>query len=531
MMTRTRKKRKMKAKAEPKPDQQHLYEGDQGKLGDYKGYKWGMFLRAPDIFFMFRRRCGDKLVPLGQIAEIRFGTKSGCDKFFLPKDITEKAVGEKISDKDFKDHYGIKRSEAGKLRIVSAGNKQAKVVESEYLEPEVHSLRDNDLIDIEVEKLARKALMVSDSKDDLKGTYVHKYIEWGEKQDYHEGTSVQGRITDERSWYDLTWALRPDLILPKIQQYRHIISTNTDHLICNSSLLSVFARETSVELLCAVLNSTITALFKQYFARMHGREGSLQLDVYSARIMLVPDPRQANSDVRKRLKKALTSMRKRKILPLVDYDSDSEELTGDLASPDRQELDDAVLELLGFTNAKERRAVQRELYSEITRIYREIRAGELVMRKYRAITARAGRPTAHSIADEIWDELGDKPVYRSPVDFIPPKVKSVEVTIPEGRAKITKGGLFEPAGVQIGDTIIPTDNMLSSTLIKLISDIGITGPVSIPVNPLTVRKALEDHAAYVDTTNTQFTELAAGLTADEHMQERVVRELWRRMRR
>jgi hypothetical protein len=258
---------------------------------------------------------------------------------------------------------------------------------------------------------------------------------------------------------------------------------------------------------------------------------SLQLDVYSARIMLVPDPRQATGDMRRRLRKALASMQKRKILPLVDYDSNSEELTGDLAQADRQELDDAVLELLGFTNAKERREVQQELYAQITRIYREIRAGELIMRKYRAITARAGRPTAHSIADEIWDELEDKPTYKIPLDFIPPKVKSADVTIPEGRARITKGSLFEAAGVQVGDTLIPTDNQLTSTLIKLLSDIGITRTVSIPTNPLTVRKILDDHAAYVDSTDTRFRELAAALTADEHMQERVVRELWRRMRR
>jgi len=520
-----------KVKVEPKVDQQHLYEGDQGKLGDYTGYKWGMFLRAPDIFFMLQRRCGDRLVPLGHIAEVRFGTKSGCDKFFFPKDITDAVVAEKISEKEFKDHYGIKRTETDKVRIVLAGDKEVKLIEPEYLEPEIHSLMELDSIEIDPAELGRKVLLVSETKEELKGKYVLKYIEWGEKQGYHEGKSVKGRVTYERNWYDLTDSRRPDLVLPKIQQYRHIISINPNHMICSSSLLSVFANKTSAELLCAILNSTVTALFKQYFARMHGREGSLQLDVYSARIMLVPDPRQAEGNVPKRLKKALASMRKRKSLQLVNVDSEEGSFTGDLSFSDRQELDHAVLELLGFTDPKEREEVQQELYIQITKIYRDIRAGERIMQRYRLITARAGRPTAHSIADEIWDELADKPIFRTPLDFITPKVKLVEVNIPEGHAKISKVNLFDSGGVQIGNTLIPTDNQLSSTLIKLLSDIGITGPVPIPVNPLTVRKVLEDHAAYVDRINQQFTELAATLTADEHIQDRVVRELWRRMRR
>jgi hypothetical protein len=56
------------------------------------GGKWGIYLRAPDIFFKLLDRCGSRLVPLGQIAEIRFGVKSGADDFFFVRDVTEDEI-------------------------------------------------------------------------------------------------------------------------------------------------------------------------------------------------------------------------------------------------------------------------------------------------------------------------------------------------------------------------------------------------------------------------------------------------------
>jgi hypothetical protein len=45
--------------------------------GEYHGGKWGIHLRAPDIFFKLLDRCGSRLVPSGQVAEIRRGLHRG----------------------------------------------------------------------------------------------------------------------------------------------------------------------------------------------------------------------------------------------------------------------------------------------------------------------------------------------------------------------------------------------------------------------------------------------------------------------
>jgi hypothetical protein len=53
------------------------------KTARYIGNKWGgKYLRAPDIFFTILEKGKGKLVRLGDIAEVRFGIKTGANDFF-----------------------------------------------------------------------------------------------------------------------------------------------------------------------------------------------------------------------------------------------------------------------------------------------------------------------------------------------------------------------------------------------------------------------------------------------------------------
>ena len=53
----------------------------------YTGDKWGgKYLRAPDIYWTILEKGKDKLVRLGDIAEVRFGIKTGANEFFYLKD-------------------------------------------------------------------------------------------------------------------------------------------------------------------------------------------------------------------------------------------------------------------------------------------------------------------------------------------------------------------------------------------------------------------------------------------------------------
>lgn len=56
---------------------------DDAQSGVYHGGKWGIYLRAPDIWFEILERTQDRWSPLGTLATIRRGLTTGADKFFL----------------------------------------------------------------------------------------------------------------------------------------------------------------------------------------------------------------------------------------------------------------------------------------------------------------------------------------------------------------------------------------------------------------------------------------------------------------
>lgn len=505
-----------------------LPEHQLGETTDYVGYKWGIFLRAPEIFSTLLKDYSGHFVPLGLIADIRRGITSGCDDFFFPYDITNEAL--KIKDEYvFRERYGIRRSETTRVRIVKAGDGSVHLIENEFLEPEIHSVMGLSSVEINVEELRRKALLVSQPKEKLKGTYALKYIKWGEREGYPDRSTIEGRISTGRQWYDITTDRRSDLLWCKAHQYRHVAWLNAHHLVANCRMYDIFlSQNIQAKTLCAILNSTIVALTKSFFGRYVGREGNLDTEVLDVKMMLVPDPRKATAAVRTRLELAFDSMSRRLALPLVDVDSTEMSWTGELALEDRQRLDDAVLELLGISDSQDRLIVRDELYAEITKLYRQIRVAERKMQRHRSATARGGRATPHSIAEEIWETLKTPTVYRTPLDFIPKGTRTEQFDLPTGRISIIRGNMFQPDGVQIGEQFLELNDPIRCEYVKELNTIGITGSIRVPVKPEACQSAMNEYRSYVDQTTDEFMRLAAAYTSEEVIQERVVRELWKR---
>ena len=400
--------------------------------GDYKGGKWGIYLRAPDVFFDLRDRGGPRLCPLKKVADVRFGLKSGADAFFFVKDVTEDEVarfGEGLRHK-----WGIRPAETSGIRVVESGDGSRHLLEAEYLEPLVHSLMEIDRIQIDAAELAYKVLLVSDSVTRLRGTHALKYIKWGEREGFDQRVTCQAR----KLWYEVKMEPWAGLIFPKIQQYRHIVSINSAALQVNSSLLEVHPQEgINLTHLAAILNSTVVALAKQFYGRVHGREASLQLDVYAAESLPVPDPRFISPEIANRLLEAFASMQGRQLRALDE----------ELEEPDRRALDDAVLLLLGFSDAAERETALSNLYREISALYRSMREVEREVQVDRRTNALGGRVTPHSLAEEIWKEFDPSRVRAFPQDFTRPDEEVEIVSFPPGKAAVVHN-LFDRGVIQ-----------------------------------------------------------------------------------
>ena len=221
--------------AEPADEAENGNDGDEEEAGSpeatmnhingkatngYRAGKWGRYVRAPDVYFDIMRRFGNRFVALGEIASIRRGITSGCDAFFMPRNITASVLARHANDRDFrKNAGGAPRGdvESGKLRIIKAGDGTVHPIEAEYLAPEVHSLMKVDRPVIRATDLDRVALLVADSMDELKAKspWVWRYLRYGMTATFASSKSkpvpLPKRSTCQARdpWYDLTGLVRP----------------------------------------------------------------------------------------------------------------------------------------------------------------------------------------------------------------------------------------------------------------------------------------------------------------------------------
>jgi len=488
---------------------------------DYIGYKWGIFLRAPDTFFELLRRGGERWVPLGKLANIKRGVTSGCDKFFFPKDVTNERLKQLGADV-FEATYGISAKQTGRIRLVQAGDKSAHLVEAKYLEPVAFNLMEIDSVEVNRERLQKQILLVAFLKERLKGTHVAKYVLWGEDEGFDERKTCAARVP----WYDLSASERGDIFWTKSQRYRHLAAFNSIGVLCNCNLYYLKSLgEASAEVLAAVLNSTVVALNKHQFGRTMGGDPLLKTEVVDVKMMLVPDPRLASPDVQKRLTDALASLRKRKINHLVDVDGTGDAPSGDLTNADRQQLDDAVLELLGVADPKERQTLRAQLYREVTALFRSIRAAEKRMQAFRNQSARRGKITPRTLAQEIWDTYEVKPQLRTLQEWAQGH-EAETITLPRAKALVVDS-LFNPKSLSVAGTFIPLEHLDRARFAKALSDSGVSGAVHIPRNAEVCARALNEHEEQQKQLADEFSELAEQRTANEKTAQSIVRELWR----
>lgn len=445
---------------------------------------------------------------------IRFGVKSGCDAFFMPRDVTQ----------DFLARYPIgtwhdapiystcKRAEveSGLTVLVKAGDGTVHPIEKEYLEPEVHSLMNVDRPVVRAAEFDRRILLVSKPLSELKGTYVGRYLRFGEKSTFESKKSrtvpVPQRSTcaARQPWYDLTGLRRGVLFWPMAQQYRHVVPVNPERLVCNHNLFDVHPHnlaEESARVLSAVLNSTLVALCKTFFGRYAGTEGNLKTEVVDVNLLEIPDPRHASASVRKKLRGAFERLCERDTMPMVEevfMECRSPERAAKLASMpieypaelkmrDRQDLDLAVFEMLGVTDSVERERLCDELYFETAKHFRQVRIVEIQKQEQRA--GRDGSTfSVNDLALDLWDALTDD--ERLPLEkwFSKQSPGGWKIIIPEARPSLPPSDdmldaetvFFQPRERNAKATGLSCPSRAHAELVYEIAECRLTGEFSLP---------------------------------------------------
>ena len=529
------------------------------RFGDYGGGKWGRYLRAPDFYFEIIREFRQRFTRLGEVATIKFGIKSGCDAFFMPRNASAELLAEYGSEMEWRMLPLMRRCkreevESGKVVIVKCGDGTLHPIEREFARPEVHSLMEVHRPVVTPEELDHVVLWVSQDLKDLKGKYVHHYITWGSKQTFASKKSravpvpKRSTVAGREPWYDVT-GLEPGIgFWPMAQKYRHIIPWNPHQLPCNHNLFDVHPLDLSEpeqKALMAVLNSTLVGLFKHFYGRYAGSEGTLKTEVVDALMLEVPSPAGAPEELCERLGKALETVSKREVTHLVEQEfldchteTRMRELQGtplrsplELQRQDRRDLDLLVFELLGVTDRKRREELVQRLYCETASYYREQRVQDIQSTINRSKGRGGGNVSQMELALDAWNHLDadfQKPLSAWLEDQTP-KAKTVE--LPEGEVRLPAAeNWFEATTIYFGKKPAISHVCASRAEAELLAAIareGLRGPVSVPATENKCHALSQDLEKRLTIARAKFEELAQERAGSEKLREQVVELLHR----
>jgi hypothetical protein len=265
----------------PKTKMELLAEGveiedNENKMGfeinpenlPYIGNKWGgKYLRAPEIYFKILEKGKDKLVRLGDIAEVRFGIKTGANDFFhlKPVGMTVKEVVE-ISEKN----------PDALIPVQNAAGWEGEI-EAKFLKPVIKSPRELKTITVRLEDLNYLVFMCHDEKSKLKGTNALEYIEWGEQKNYHKRSTCKGR----RKWWDLGMREGARIIVSAKIGERYVIYLNTRGIVEDKILYGVIPIEDkNSQEISILLNSMLCRLEIEINSRqLTGAQAIADVDV------------------------------------------------------------------------------------------------------------------------------------------------------------------------------------------------------------------------------------------------------------
>ena len=518
----------------------------------YRAGKWGRYLRAPDFYFEVMREFGHKFVPLGEIVEVRFGVKTGCDAFFMPHDFSDEALNQCPADRDFKKRFGIERPlvSSGKVKIVKAGDGSIHPVEAEFLAPELHSPLELDRPLVNGPSLKRLILLSSSPLPALRGKWVARYLRYGQQSTFASKKSkpvpvpLRSTCAARDPWYDLTKLVGPGFAFwPMAQQYRHLVPANPERIICNHRFFDVLPRDLPkqrVQGCIAILNSTVVGFWKTFYGRYTGTEGSLDTEVIDVELLDVPDPREGSSNVLQHLTRAFDALSSRPTGPMVEealMECHSPErarrlaegplhLPAELRQPDRRELDEAVFELLGVSDAARRKALVDRLYLETALHFRHIRVVEIHKVEQRAKTA-ARRFSAEDLATDLWDaaQIDDLNPVKEWLAKQPEF--SAAVDIPDARPAWLSAApkMFDNETVYFGKD--RKSHMIcrwreEAELVKLLADLGVSGLVQIPQSTAGCQRVFSAISERLAAARARFEELAATRTGMEKLREDIV---------
>ncbi len=323
-----------------------VYEDENDrKLGNgiYEGDKWGgKYLRAPDIFFTILEKGKDKLVRLGEIAEVRRGFTTGANEFFYLKPI----------DKTIKEVVEISKKDKDALISVKSNSGWIGEIEAQYLKPVIKSPKELSKIKICLEELNLLAFMCSKKKNDLRNTNALKYIEYGEKNEYQERPTLKSR----NNWWDLG-IIDYAIVYPSTHNPSWAVFLNDRFYLMDKVFYGISSKK--FKEIWSFLNSTLALFQAEFYGySLMGGGGSFITveDLSNIKAMIIEElPNYCYNLSERDYKPIFTELGFDKTEPIRSQEPNP--------LPDRKALDDIIFDALSLTEAE-----RKEVYWSVAEL-------------------------------------------------------------------------------------------------------------------------------------------------------------------
>jgi len=471
----------------PKSQKELWDEGFDSKAKIYAGAKWGKYIRAPQIFFKILEKCEKKLVPLKDVADVRFGIKTGANEFFY---LTEEQISQFGIEKEFWMH-----KEDGKW-VPNYVIKSPKECKSIIVNPQ---------------DLKYRVLLIHKDKKDLKGTNMLKYIEYGERQGFNERPTCAAR----RRWYDVGVQEIPAVLWFKAFNDRILAPQIKEGYNSSDRFYALYIKNRfSSKILSAYLNSTISYLFVELNGRVTLGEGALDNMTYETALLNIISPKLFDKH-KDKISKAFSQLSSREIGSVFSEigAQNPDEVSLEKVKPDRRELDKIIMgEILGLSDSE-----QIEVYKAIIHLVKSrIEKAKSVKKK-----SKQKGPNVEAIAERIIAEALIK-LEKFPNEK---KENAKEIILPKGAPE--KGSDLKGFFIKINGEKIRCKSIAEAEFIFFAALNGIE-QLNIP-EKREMEKLLENYKKSYKKANEQIENYLSKFVHDRKMKEKIRFFVWKRL--
>jgi type I restriction-modification system DNA methylase subunit len=389
--------------------------------------KWSIFLKAPEVYHQILAKGKEVFVPLQELAKVRFGMKTGCNEYFYFVDKTEE-LKETEAPQPPKGKFDVITStpsplgRAGvglsgglckelltainntenittiaelkkqKLRAVENGLGELWLIEAKFIKPVILSAREFKTYYIDLKQVKNCGLVVGlidsywEEKTDKNGKtkksyniekyrkdlqkkypYLYKYVLHGENTIIKEQIIAQKPTCKSRpAWWDLGTKEISQIVFPRRLGAIHKILQN-NVVIGSDTLYDTYCKDEETIFLVGIFNSLVFRLFIEMTGReMTGAITVREVEIYELNAMLIP---YKNLDI-SGIETAFLALKNQAAQGIFEVLDCKTPFGLDLSKVNvaQRNLDEAVLEAIGFTDKAEREMVLTQVYQSLIEI-------------------------------------------------------------------------------------------------------------------------------------------------------------------